>query len=455
MIRAQDIEKEKRNLLNECNNDILVVLDHLRANIRIQFAFKEDYERELKGSLDRKQNVHVNEVNRMNHMHEQLHEKIKEANARRQDAIKRMEKAEHSKKIVMDEAKHMVEIADHKIEDLKERILEGDLMIKENEMKLKEAWDRVHKAEKSEMQIAQLQEKLHTQQLYSERQLLRSDTLHQTELKRLNHQLLQSNNLKARNDKLESEMKHLKRELASYKQNLKLAKYTTAEAKSQYSEQQMYKAQKELSQLKEKYIMVSRLAEDRANMIASMKGKYNEMFEKKKRNLNQKAITHSLTRNRIKEIADQNPSYAAYYKKKLLASEQRVQDLTKMLKSFMMSEHKKKTALTSTRMAAQRYQIELDTVKTQLVASEKTRNEVEQRILDMELQRRRNNRGRIRRRPQSAGISRSSKIDPIINRLKGDSSIISSNGSINADTFLNELKEELKGEQQQEHQTQS
>ena len=240
MIRAQDIEKEKRNLLNECNNDILVVLDHLRANIRIQFAFKEDYERELKGSLDRKQNVHVNEVNRMNHMHEQLHEKIKEANARRQDAIKRMEKAEHSKKIVMDEAKHMVEIADHKIEDLKERILEGDLMIKENEMKLKEAWDRVHKAEKSEMQIAQLQEKLHTQQLYSERQLLRSDTLHQTELKRLNHQLLQSNNLKARNDKLESEMKHLKRELASYKQNLKLAKYTTAEAKSQYSEQQMY-----------------------------------------------------------------------------------------------------------------------------------------------------------------------------------------------------------------------
>merc|ERR1712167_344713 len=133
-------------------------------------------------------------------------------------------------------------------------------------------------------------------------------------------------------------------------------------------------------------------------MIASMKGKYNEMFEKKKRNLNQKAITHSLTRNRIKEIADQNPSYAAYYKKKLLASEQRVQDLTKMLKSFMMSEHKKKTALTSTRMAAQRYQIELDTVKTQLVASEKTRNEVEQRILDMELQRRRNNRGRIRRR---------------------------------------------------------
>ena len=238
-IRSLDIEKEKRKLLNECNNDILVVLDHLRANIRIQFAFKEDYERELKGSLDRKQNAHVNEVNRMNGMQQALNLKVQKAEQGRKDAIERMEKAESSKKIVMDEAKHMVEIANRKIEDLKERIVEGDLMMKEHELKLKEAFDRVHQAEKSEMQIAQLQEKLHTQQLHAERQLLRSDTLHQTEVKRLNHQLLQANSIKARNDKLESECKHLKRELASYKQNLKLAKYTTAEAKSEYSEQQM------------------------------------------------------------------------------------------------------------------------------------------------------------------------------------------------------------------------
>ena len=174
------------------------------------------------------------------------------------------------------------------------------------------------------------------------------------------------------------------------------------------------------------------------------------MFELKKKYLNKKAITQSVSSNRIKEIADQNPSYAAYYKKKLLASEQRVKELTKMLKSFMMSEHKKKTALTSTRLAAQRYQVELDTVKNQLLQSEKTRNDVEQKILDMELQRRRR-----RRRPQSAGVTRgnrSSKIDPIINRLKDTSSLLSASSSVvsnnnNADAFLNELKEELKEEQ--------
>ena len=53
---------EKKALLEECNGDMLVVLDHLRAKLRIQLVFKEDYERELKGSLDRKQSAHVKEV---------------------------------------------------------------------------------------------------------------------------------------------------------------------------------------------------------------------------------------------------------------------------------------------------------------------------------------------------------------------------------------------------------
>ena len=75
-------------------------------------------------------------------------------------------------------------------------------------------------------------------------------------------------------------------------------------------------------QLKQKYTAVCRVAEDRANLIASMKGKYNEMFERKKNILDKKAMREALSRNKIKEIADQNPSYAAYYKKKLVASEE-------------------------------------------------------------------------------------------------------------------------------------
>ena len=52
-------ETSRRDLLKRCNNDVLVVLDHLRANLRIQLAFKEDYEQELKSTIDRRRSVHV------------------------------------------------------------------------------------------------------------------------------------------------------------------------------------------------------------------------------------------------------------------------------------------------------------------------------------------------------------------------------------------------------------
>jgi hypothetical protein len=52
-------ETIRRDLLKRCNNDVLVVLDHLRANLRIQLAFKEDYEQELKSTIDRRRSVHV------------------------------------------------------------------------------------------------------------------------------------------------------------------------------------------------------------------------------------------------------------------------------------------------------------------------------------------------------------------------------------------------------------
>ena len=85
----------------------------------------------------------------MGERHQQLELKVQEVEGQRDDAIARMEKAEKGKKIVMHEAKRMVEIADSKIEDLKERIAEGDQQLLDNEKKLKEAWDRVHTAEKA------------------------------------------------------------------------------------------------------------------------------------------------------------------------------------------------------------------------------------------------------------------------------------------------------------------
>ena len=416
----QQIEKKK--LLNDCDGDILVVLDHMRANLRIQLAFKEDYERELKGSLDRRQDVHANELKGMNRKIVRLQDKVKTFDDKAKLALNRMQKAEQGKRNITSEAKHMVEIAERKIQDLKAKLLEGENAQLEQERRLEEAWDRVRQAEKADKQIAQLQEKLHSQSIDNERALVRAETLHKMERERLSSQLRSSTNLKAKNEHLLETVKHLKLELSSYKQNLKLAKYTNAESKADHAEKAMLKAQHELAVLSDKHQKLRRLAEDRADQITEMKVGYNRMFKQKQKDAaayraetDGAAMVRKMSALEIKEAANNNPAYAQFYKKKLKASETRVKELTSMLKQFMQSDHKKKALLRSSRHATERYQIEMDGLKTQLQQSEKIRDKAELRLLNIQKQK---NSGKRRRRPHSAAQVRRSKSSPFLDNIE-------------------------------------
>ena len=75
-------EASKRDLFKRCNSDVLVVLDHLRANVRIQLAFKEDYEKELKGTLDRRRDAHVVEMSKMMNERSHLNDLLSQSQAR-------------------------------------------------------------------------------------------------------------------------------------------------------------------------------------------------------------------------------------------------------------------------------------------------------------------------------------------------------------------------------------
>jgi myosin heavy subunit len=352
-----------------------------------------------------------------------LSQKVRHTEEQTAKAVERMHRTEHSKRAVQDEAKNMVDHSERKVEALREKHLQLQKTTAEQETRLEEAWHRAHQAERAEMQIAQLQEKIHSQATMHERAMVRAETLHKTETERLMGQLRSTNTLGARNDQLEATVKQLRKELASYKQNLKLAKYTTAEAKADHAEQALLRAQQELAVLRERHRKMERLAEDRGDRITEMKVAYNKMFDEKKKRLaeeaarqNSSAMVRAMTAEEIKAAADNNPAYAQFYKKKLKASEARVAELTGMLKQFMMSDHKSRAMLRSSRTAAQRYQLELDGVKNALHTSESTRDAVELRMLNMEKERmahrhaKESGRRQRRNRPQSAragGMQRS------------------------------------------------
>ena len=81
----------------------------------------------------------------------------------------------------------------------------------------------------------------------------------------------------------------------------------------------------------------------------------------------------------------------------------------------MQSDHKKKALLRSSRHAAERYQIEMDGLKTQLQQSEKIRDKAELRLLNIQKQK---NSGKRRRRPHSAAQVRRSKSSPFLDNIE-------------------------------------
>ena len=101
-------ERSKNDLLKQCNNDVLVILDHLRANVRIQLAFKEDYEKELKGTLERRYSSHVQELKKMDDEKIILHTELHDANQRVNDAEKMTDLATDDKTRVAKECENMI-----------------------------------------------------------------------------------------------------------------------------------------------------------------------------------------------------------------------------------------------------------------------------------------------------------------------------------------------------------
>jgi hypothetical protein len=56
--REEQESQEKVAFLKEVNNDPIVLLDYLRAILRIQLAFKDEYEGELRGAMESRQSQH-------------------------------------------------------------------------------------------------------------------------------------------------------------------------------------------------------------------------------------------------------------------------------------------------------------------------------------------------------------------------------------------------------------
>ena len=99
-------------------HDPLVILDTLRASIRIQLAFKEDYEMELKSSIDAKNDLREQRILQLEDMNSNLKDKLKRAEIKAQEEESRTRIAERDQMDAIEAAKRNQTKAEDKVKEL-------------------------------------------------------------------------------------------------------------------------------------------------------------------------------------------------------------------------------------------------------------------------------------------------------------------------------------------------
>jgi uncharacterized protein (DUF3084 family) len=182
-------ETSRRDLLKRCNNDVLVVLDHLRANLRIQLAFKEDYEQELKSTIDRRRSVHVQELEKYMNDKKQLETLLDEAHQRVLNAELDMEGVNDDKSRVTKECENMIKSFKKKLKQSDNDINSKNVVIETLKDELKEKEITIKNGDSKQLRIIQLENSLLQQKKTFARNFSKLRIAHRNEMQSIDVQM--------------------------------------------------------------------------------------------------------------------------------------------------------------------------------------------------------------------------------------------------------------------------
>ena len=272
-------ENSKRELLKDCNGDVLVVLDRLRANLRIQLQFKQDYESELRSTLDRRRDAHLNEIKRLKELIEDLRAQLARKEERSEVQSKRLAEVEDDKARVARECEAMVQSWRKKTSDLEAQLNARDVKYNELQKKTQEKDRALKDADAKQLRIIQLENQILQTQRKAERDLGRARVAHRNELSAMEVQLNLLRREASHRADAEKEAQKLRRDLASYQQNLKLARFEGAELRAESALRDAAALRETLASKTNQLRKVRLKTERQAETIAKLKVEYNKLFK--------------------------------------------------------------------------------------------------------------------------------------------------------------------------------
>lgn len=221
-------EEERDELASESP---LVILDRLRASLRVLLAFKEDFERELKTAVSRqvseKDATARDLASRLASAQERIRELTTQVSSMRQyqeDAFGR------EKDLKRASAEHADRL-DHEIGALTAKLDERTTQVQGMRTLIQERDDLIRNRDTRLARISQLESQLQLNRLQSQFDLAKVQTASRQRVSQLEKEARKFNRLESENQELRGEIRTLTEQVRSYNSNIRIKRQADTEAR--------------------------------------------------------------------------------------------------------------------------------------------------------------------------------------------------------------------------------
>lgn len=256
----RNIDEEKAELLGESP---LVILDKLRASLRVLLAFKEDFECELKAAISR-------QISEKDATAKDLSARLAAAQEKIRDLTNQLNSVRKYQEDSIDRERNIKKRADERNSQMETEIVQLKAKLDEKNTQIQGMKDLV--AERDDLlrnrdtrlsRISQLESQLQLNRLQSQFDLSKVQTASRQKIIQLEKEALKFNRLEAENAELRDRVRTMSTQLGSYQTNMQVKKTNSLE-------QELTRCKQELENYKSKLAAKEeRLRTTEANLAQS------------------------------------------------------------------------------------------------------------------------------------------------------------------------------------------
>ncbi|KAG9389490.1 Chromosome partition protein Smc [Carpediemonas membranifera] len=333
-----DIEKDRLELRQKSP---LVVLDMLRASLRVLLIFKEDFENELKDKLARRKDEVEQAKERLENRNKELVDALQAAREAQEAAERALTKEREAHELAMFRSQEVLTSIRADNAEISRLLAEKEQEMAENNTQLESKERIIGEKDLKLMRVSQLESQIVVNKMQNKFDLAKVQASHVNSLKKFEHEVKKFSKTEAELERANQEIVLLKQQIKSYRSNVRMQKIAEAEKKAEEATKQVSSMRDKITVMQKELRQAKFNADSAQKKMIDLKTEYDKLYRavESQRKVDARRETRQRSKS-VKESAESNPFYVEIYKNRLKEKEREVEEMAAKIRRLLAGQHR-------------------------------------------------------------------------------------------------------------------